>query len=141
MSDSSYNILYVEDNQGDVVLLQHALKVAGFNPTLNVVRDGVEAMDFLNQREKYSNVSVPDLVLLDLNLPKKNGYEVLKETKQDPRFLEMTVIILTSSKNPKDKEQCMDLNASHYFVKPTDFNEWVEFVNFLKSLAVSIVLK
>jgi two-component system, chemotaxis family, response regulator Rcp1 len=133
----SINILYVEDNKGDVQLLKHAFKYADFHPHLTVLEDGATAMDFIKKRGDFSAAVLPDFILLDLNLPKKSGYEVLKEIKEDPNLSPIPVIVLTSSKNPQDQEKCLGLKAMRYCVKPTDFYQLVEFVKFLKAELLS----
>jgi len=117
-------ILLVEDNPGDVRLTVEGLKEAKIRNKLYVVEDGVEAMAFLHKEGKYSFAPRPDLILLDLNLPKKDGREVLEEIKQDPALKIIPVVILTSSKSEQDVLQSYKLHANCYITKPVDFEQF-----------------
>jgi len=117
-------ILLVEDNPGDVRLMREALRQSRKRAYhLNVVNNGEEAMAFL-QKNQYANELPPDLILLDLNLPFKNGYEVLTEIKQDPQLRHIPVVILTSSNSSEDILRTYNLGADFYLVKPADIDQF-----------------
>ncbi len=126
------HILSVEDNPGDVRLIVEALKEAKIRSHLSVVEDGIEAMAFLNQEGKYSKAPRPDLILLDLNLPKKNGREVLADIKQDQDLCVIPVVILTSSKAEQDVVQSYKLHANCYITKPVELDQ---FLNVIKNIS------
>ena len=121
-------VLLVEDNPGDIRLTQEALRESAFDVHLNVARDGVEALDFLNQRETFTDAPRPDLILLDLNLPRKNGREVLSEIKQDPDLKRIPVLVMTTSRAEQDIQKAYALNANCYIAKPMDLNEFLRIV-------------
>ena len=131
ISGKIIEILLVEDNPGDVRLIQEALKDAKIKIILNVVNDGVEAMEYIRQEGKYKDVSRPDLVLLDLNMPKKNGLEVLSEIKGDDALKQIPVVILTVSKNEEDVIKSYNSHANCFITKPVDF---IQFLNVVKSI-------
>lgn len=122
------NILLVEDNPGDVRLTKEAFKEGRLLNEIEVVMDGVEAMDYLKKRGQYASATRPDLILLDLNLPKKNGHEVLKEIKSDDSLRLIPVIILTTSRAERDILEAYGLNANSYVSKPVDMNQFMEVV-------------
>jgi CheY-like chemotaxis protein len=124
-------VLLVEDNPGDVRLTQEALKESGFRVNLNVARDGVEALDFLRKADRFANAPQPDLILLDLNLPRKNGREVLSEVKTDPELKCIPVLVMTTSHNQQDISKAYQLNANCYITKPMDLDS---FLHILKSI-------
>ena len=132
-------ILLVEDNPGDVRLTQEALKEAKVKTTLMVVKDGVEAMAFLNKQGNYSDALRPDLILLDLNLPKKNGYEVLQEIRNEPSLRRIPVVILTTSEAEKDIVKAYDLHANCYITKPVDMTQFIEIVKGVDDFWFTIV--
>lgn len=120
-------ILLVEDSPGDVRLAQESLKESKIGNKLNVATDGVEAMDFLRRRGKYADAVRPDLIILDLNLPKKDGREVLKEIKEDESLKRIPVVILTISKEEEDVMKTYNLHANCFITKPLDlYKELVE---------------
>ena len=129
--DRLINILLVEDNPGDAFIINNTLAQTAVSYKLDIVLNGEQAMDFLNQERDYTNVSRPDLILLDLNLPLKNGFEVLEEIKSSPKLKMIPTIILTSSSSEKDILKSYNLFASCYLTKPADFND---FTNEIKSL-------
>ena len=133
------NILLVEDNPGDVRLTQEALKSNKMNNNLQVAEDGVEAMAILRREGEYANASRPDLILLDLNLPKKNGREVLAEIKADEKLKRIPVVILTSSADEEDILKAYDNYASCYVAKPVGFDEFIEVVRSIKDFWFTIV--
>jgi chemotaxis family two-component system response regulator Rcp1 len=122
------DILMVEDNPADIRLAQEAFRNRGTHHTLNVARDGVEALDYLKQRGKFPNAIRPDLVLLDLNLPRMSGREVLAEIKADPGLMRIPVIVLTTSRATTDIQNAYDQHANCYVVKPTDLDEFLDAV-------------
>lgn len=120
-------ILLVEDDPSDLELTLRAFQVHQLTNTIHVVRDGVEAIEFLFHRGQYENrqgSGEPDLVLLDLNLPRMNGKEVLATIRLDPRTRQIPVIVFTSSRDDKDLQECLNLGANGYIVKPTDFGQF-----------------
>ena len=118
-------VLLVEDNPGDVRLTLEALKDGKVNNHLSVVEDGVEALAFLRREGKYADASRPDLILLDLNLPKKDGREVLAEIKTDEDLKRIPVVVLTTSKAEEDILKTYNLHANCYITKPVDFDQFV----------------
>jgi CheY-like chemotaxis protein len=132
-------VLLVEDNPGDVRLTQEALKEGRIINHLNVVRDGVEATDYLWRRGKFQDAPRPDLILLDLNLPRKNGSEVLQEIKSDPSLRRIPVMILTTSKAQQDLQQAYDLHANCYIAKPVDLDQFLNVVRSIEHFWFKIV--
>lgn len=132
-------ILLVEDNPGDVRLTREALKDAKMSNLLHVVEDGAAALDYLHQRGEYRNALRPDLILLDLNLPRKNGREVLQEIKEDPRLKIIPVVILTSSQAEEDILGAYSLHANCYITKPVDFAQLTKIVRTIEDFWLSIV--
>jgi len=118
----SKDILLVEDTPGDVRLAHEAIRDAKVRANLHVVGDGVEAMAFLRRQGKYADAARPDLVMLDLTMPKKNGFEVLTEIKADAGLKKIPVIIFSVSKSEGDIRRAYDLQANCYVVKPADLN-------------------
>lgn len=133
------NILLMEDSQGDVRLVQEALKEGKLHNRLFVVRDGVEGMDFLLKRNRYREVLRPDLVLLDLNMPKKDGREVLAEIKQHEDLKRIPVVILSTSTSEVDILKTYNLHANCYIVKPLNLDEFIRVVRSIESFWLSIV--
>ena len=121
-------VLLVEDNPGDVRLTQEALRESLVAVHLSVARDGVEALDFLHKRDTFTNAPRPDLILLDLNLPRKNGREVLSEIKQDPELRRIPVLVMTTSRAEQDIQKAYALNANCYITKPMDLDEFLRVV-------------
>jgi CheY-like chemotaxis protein len=119
------DLLLVEDNPGDVRLTQEALKTCPVNVNLNVAKDGVEAIEFLRRIGKFENAPRPDLILLDLNLPRKTGGEVLWEIKSDPDLRRIPVVVMTTSNSPQDVQKAYSLNANCYISKPMEFDEFL----------------
>ena len=124
-------ILLVEDNEPDAVLTQEAFKEAKISNSLYVAEDGVEALEFLRKQGKFANVPRPDLVLLDLNLPRKDGRAVLEEIKADPSLSSIPVVILTTSSDERDIIRAYTSHANCYIIKPVDF---LQFMNIIKSI-------
>ena len=132
-------IVLVEDNAGDVRLIVEAFKENMFLNNLHVIKDGVEAMEFLHKEGKYADAVHPDLILLDLNLPKKDGREVLAEVKADPNLKRIPVIILTSSKAEADIFKTYDLHANCYITKPIDMDQFIKVVRSIEDFWLTIV--
>jgi len=133
------DILLVEDNLADVRLTKEALIEEKLHNNLSVVSDGVEALDFLRKKGKYANVSRPDLILLDLNLPKKDGREVLREIKEDDNLKSIPVVVLTISKAEEDVLKTYNLHANCYITKPIDLNQFSHVVKSIKDFWLTIV--
>lgn len=121
------NVLLVEDSPADVRLIREALKNATVPVRITVAQDGVEAMEYLHHSEQAA--VLPDLMLLDLNLPRKNGREVLAEVKASPYLKQIPVLVMTSSRSDDDINQAYALNANCYIAKPYDFQEYVDVVH------------
>jgi len=132
-------ILLIEDNPGDVRLTREAMKEGKVLNQLNVVMDGVEAMAYLRTEGKYKDATRPDLVLLDLNLPKKNGREVLQEIKEDPDLKRIPVVVLTISKNEQDILRSYDLHANCYITKPVDLEQFISVVKAVEDFWFTVV--
>src|SRR3712207_4221886 len=132
-------VLLVEDNPGDVRLTQEALKEGRVMVNLTVAADGVEAMEILNRKGEYKEKPRPDLILLDLNLPKKNGREVLLEIKADAELRRIPVIVMTTSKAEQDVHRAYNLNANCYITKPVDLDEFLNVVRSIEDFWLTIV--
>jgi chemotaxis family two-component system response regulator Rcp1 len=132
-------ILLVEDNPGDVRLTMEALKEAKVRNTLHVVADGVAALAFLRGEGEYTDVPHPDLILLDLNLPKMDGREVLAEIKKDPSLRRIPVVVLTVSQAEEDILKSYDLYANCYVTKPLDLNQFLKVVESIEDFWLTIV--
>lgn len=135
----SIDILLVEDNPGDIRLTQEAFKEGKVFNNLHVVNDGEEAVEFLYQRGKYKDVPRPDLILLDLNLPKLDGRAVLAEIKADTDLRRIPVVILTTSKAEEDILRTYDLHANCYITKPIELEEFINIVHNIENFWLSIV--
>jgi two-component system, chemotaxis family, response regulator Rcp1 len=133
------NILLVEDNEPDVVLTREAFREAKISNSLFVVEDGAEAMHFLYRRGKYSEMPRPDLILLDLNLPKKDGRAVLAEIKSDPELTSIPVVILTTSSDEKDVIRAYTAHANCYIIKPVDFLQFMGIVRSIEGFWLTVV--
>lgn len=133
------SILLVEDNEPDVVLTQEAFKEAKISNDLFVVTDGVEALDFLRRRGQYSDAPRPDLVLLDLNLPRKDGRAVLEEIKSDPDLTSIPVVILTTSNDERDVVRAYTSHANCYILKPVDFLQFMNIVRTIEGFWLTVV--
>ena len=132
-------VLLVEDDPGDVLMTREAFEQHKLRNTLHVVSDGVEALSFLRQEGEYANVPRPDLVLLDLNLPRKDGREVLAEIKADPQLRRTPVVVLTTSEAEEDVLRSYDLHANAYVAKPVDFDRFIDVVRRIDSFFVTVV--
>lgn len=132
-------ILLVEDNPGDVRLTQEAMRDAKVQNNLHVVSDGMEATSFLWRQEKHANALRPDLILLDLNLPKKGGREVLEEIKKDPSLKSIPVVVLTTSAAEEDILRSYQLHANCYITKPVDLDQFLRVVKTIDNFWLTIV--
>ncbi len=132
-------VLLVEDDPGDVVLIREAFADNKVGNRLSVVGDGVEAMAFLRREGEYADAPRPDLVLLDLNLPRKNGREVLSEIKNDPELSIIPVIVLTTSEAEEDIVRSYSLHANAYITKPVDFERFAGVVHQIDEFFVGVV--
>jgi CheY-like chemotaxis protein len=132
-------ILLVDDNPADVALTQEAFLENKLCNNLNVVNDGVEAMDYLRKRGQYASAPTPDIILLDLNMPRKDGREVLAEIKADDELKYIPVVIMTVSKDDKDILESYRLHANCYVKKPVKFAEFAEVVKALENFWFSVV--
>lgn len=132
-------ILLVEDSPGDVRLTQEALKKGKIRNTLHVVPDGVEAMAFLRREGDYADATRPGLILLDLNMPRKNGREVLAEIKADENLRRIPVVVLTISRAERDILETYDLNCNCYITKPVDLHQFLEVVQMIEQFWLTVV--
>ena len=133
------DILMVEDDPGDVRLTSEALKGSKLLHSLNVVEDGVAALDYLRKVPPYQDAVRPDLVLLDLNLPRKDGREVLAAMKQDEALRVIPVVILTTSQAEEDVLRAYNLNANCYVTKPVDFDQFMRIVRTIEEFWLNVV--
>ena len=132
-------VLLVEDNPGDVRLTREALREGKVRNNLSVVSDGVEAIAFLRKEGRYAHAVRPDVILLDLNLPKKDGREVLQDIKADATLRHIPVVILTSSQAEQDILRAYDLHANCYVTKPVDFEQFITVVRSIEDFWFTIV--
>jgi len=132
-------ILLVEDNPADIRLAKEALKDGKVLNNLSVVTDGVEALNFVNQTGRYSDSPTPELILLDLNLPKKSGLEVLEFIKSDSELKKIPIVMLTTSKAEEDIVRSYKLNANCYITKPIDLKQFLEVVRAIEKFWLTIV--
>lgn len=132
-------ILLVEDNSGDVRLIRETLKDAKVRNNLHVVKDGVEAMAFLRKEGAHDSAPRPDLILLDLNLPRMDGREVLAAMKQDGAFRQIPVVMLTTSQAEQDVFESYRLGANAYVTKPVDFEQFLKVVQSIQEFWLEIV--
>ena len=139
MNAEEISVLLVEDDPGDVMLVREAFAADKVGNTLSVVSDGVEAMRFVRGEGEYAGVERPDLVLLDLNLPRKSGAEVLAEIKSDPQLSTIPVVVLTTSQAEEDVLRSYEMHANAYVTKPVDFDRFGEIVRQIDEFFVGIV--
>lgn len=132
-------VLLVEDSPGDVRLTREALKEGKVRNNLSVVSDGVEAMEFLRREGKYQDAPRPDIVLLDLNMPRKDGREVLAEMKSDEQLKRIPVVVLTTSEAEQDILRTYDLHANCYLTKPVDLEQFISIVKSVEDFWLTIV--
>jgi len=131
-------VLLVEDDPGDVVIAREALRAGRVESRLSVVNDGVEAMSYLRREAGYEDVERPDLILLDLNLPKKSGHEVLAEVKADPQLRKIPVVVLSTSSATEDVEQSYENYANVFVTKPVDFDHFTSVVKQIDDFFLSV---
>ncbi len=139
MDATPIQILMVEDNEADVRLATEALKDAKIANFVHVVDDGVKALEYLRRQGEYAAAARPDLILLDLNLPRKDGRQVLAEVKSDPELSSIPVVVLTSSSAEQDVLKSYDLHANCYICKPVDFAGLMEVVRSIEKFWVTVV--
>ena len=139
MKHEIVEILLVEDNKGDIVLVKEALKRAKVANKLTVIEDGQAALDYLLETKKPDGPTMPGLILLDLNLPKLNGQEVLEKIKQDDNLKFVPVVIMTSSNAEEDILKAYNHQANCYVTKPVDFDQLMRVVNSIESFWLSVV--
>jgi CheY-like chemotaxis protein len=132
-------ILLVEDNPGDARLTREAFKEGKVLNHLNVVGDGVQALAYLSKEGEYTRAERPDLILLDLNLPKKDGREVLEEIKADPNLRRIPVVVLTTSEAEKDIVNSYELHANAYITKPVELDRFIDIVQSIENFWLTIV--
>ena len=136
---SEIHILLVEDNEGDIVLTLEALKEAKLKNQISVVRDGEEALQFLYKEGKYERQDSPQLILLDINLTKIDGKEVLHRIKSDPDLKKIPVVILTTSSSEKDILEAYNNYANCYITKPVDLDKFIDVIHTVEDFWISIV--
>ncbi len=139
MNPKVIDILLVEDNLGDVRLTREALKEGKVLNTMHVVGDGIEAMAFLRHKGQYAKLAHPDIILLDLNLPRMDGRELLANIKADPNLRRIPVVILTTSKAEEDIIKSYDLHANCYITKPVDLDQFIAVVKSVEEFWFTIV--
>ena len=139
-SATPIEILLVEDNPGDVRLTREVLREGKVRNTLRVAEDGEEAMAMLHRRGPHTDAPRPDVILLDLNLPKKDGRQVLAEIKADPELHRIPVVVLTTSKAEEDVLKSYDLNANCYISKPVDLDQFIQVVRTIENFWLTIVV-
>lgn len=133
------NILLVEDSPGDARLTQEALREGKVTNVLYMVRDGEEAVRFLRREPPYNNKPTPDMIMLDLNLPRMDGREVLARIKNDPDFRHIPVVVLTTSKAEEDIASAYDLRCNCYITKPVDLDQFLKIIRQIESFWLSVV--
>ncbi len=136
---NSIEILLVEDSPGDVRLTKEALKDSRITNNLHVVSDGEQALDYLFRRNEYANEPTPDLILLDLNLPRKNGMEVLKEIKSNPATALIPVVMLTTSNSELDILKSYQLHVNSYVTKPVSYESFLQVIRSIEDFWLNIV--
>lgn len=135
----SIHILLIEDNEGDILLTKEAFEDAKILNQLSIARDGQQAIQFLEKQEPYTNVDTPDLVLLDVNLPKRNGHEVLQYIKTSKNLKHIPVIILTTSISEKDIAMSYENHANCYITKPVEVEDFLNVVSSIEDFWIKIV--
>jgi CheY-like chemotaxis protein len=133
------DVLLVEDDEADVLIAREALRAGRLDTKLTVVRDGVEAMAYLRKQNGYSDAARPDLILLDLNLPRKSGHEVLAEVKADSSLRRIPIVVLSTSSSAEDVVRSYDLHANVYVSKPVDFDEFTSVVRQIDDFFATVV--
>jgi len=136
---NAIDVLLVDDDPGDTLMIREAFEHNKVKNTLECVADGVQAMQYLRREGEYANAPRPDLILLDLNLPRKDGREVLAEIKSDPRLATIPVVVLTTSHAEEDVLRSYQLHANAYVTKPVDFERFIEVVRQIDEFFVTVV--
>ena len=139
MSNHLFHILLAEDNPGDARLTMEALKDGRFLCQVHLAKDGVEAMEFLRREGRFADAPRPDLMFLDLNMPRKDGREVLEEMKDDPALRRIPVVVLTTSEAEQDLCRSYDLHANCYIIKPLDVDQFFQIVRAIEDFWFDIV--
>jgi CheY-like chemotaxis protein len=139
MDSKPVEILLVEDNEGDVGLVEEVFEDAKIRNVLHVAEDGEEAIQFLFKKNNFANVATPDIILLDLNLPQKNGIEVLEEIKNDDNLKRIPVVVLTTSKAEEDIVKSYNLHANSYITKPVDFDQFIKVIRAIEDFWLEVV--
>lgn len=132
-------VLLVEDDPGDVMMIREAFEENKVRNRLSVVSDGVEALEFLRREGTYADAPRPDLILLDLNLPRRDGREVLSDVKGDPALRAIPVVVLTTSSAEEDILRSYDLHANAFVTKPVDFDSFIDVIRQIDDFFVSVV--
>lgn len=138
-SGNPIDILLVEDNPGDVRLTQEAFKAGKIRNNLYVVRDGDEALDFLYRRNSYNDAPIPDMILLDLNLPKRDGRDILEEIKSKDPLRRIPVVVLTTSKADEDVLRSYNLHANCFITKPIELDEFFKVIRMIENFWLTVV--
>jgi two-component system response regulator len=138
MSKRAIRILWAEDSIGDILLIKEAFEQAGLGHHLNVFDDGVEAVDFLFHRGRYVHALLPELIILDLNMPRKNGREVIEDIKTDPALMQIPIVVLTSSREDIDVLDGLDPKRCLYLVKPVTFQNLIEMAKQINDFWLSL---
>ena len=133
------HILLVEDNDGDILLTKEALEYAKIHIKLSVAKDGNEAIEFVNKQGKHAEAEIPDLILLDINLPKKNGHEVLQYIKGDELLKHIPIIMLTTSSSERDINSTYNNYANCYITKPVEIDEFLSVIATIENFWISVV--
>jgi len=136
---NAIDVLLVDDDPGDTLMIREAFEHNKVSNALASVADGVQAMQYLRREGEYANASRPDLILLDLNLPRKDGREVLAEIKSDPALATIPVVVLTTSHAEEDVLRSYQLHANAYVTKPVDFERFIEVVRQIDEFFVTVV--
>jgi CheY-like chemotaxis protein len=139
MNADLISVLLVDDDPGDVLLVREAFQDHKVGNLLSVVSDGVEAVEYVRAQGNYSDASRPDLILLDLNLPRKSGIEVLQEIKSDPALSTIPVVVLTTSEAEEDILRAYKLHANAYITKPVDFEQFARIVHQIDEFFIGLV--
>ncbi len=138
-TDRPITVLLVEDDPGDVLMTREAFEEYKMRNTLHVVSDGVEALAYLRREGEFADAVMPDLILLDLNLPRRDGRQVLAEIKNDPELCRIPVVVLTTSQAEEDVLRSYQLHANAYVAKPVDFERFISVVKQIDDFFVSVV--
>ena len=139
MTNKALHILLVEDNKGDVILTLDIFHDLAMNNTVSVVEDGEQAIKYIDNKDEFTDAVPPDLILLDINMPRIDGKEVLNYIQQQPHLQHIPVIMLTTSASTNDKEDCDKANAAHYIIKPLTSESFIKAIKCLKSCFFSLV--